>query len=198
LSTALELALDVPMVANVEVTPEAVRAYTVAQRRGLARRVAGVPAGAARLPSKGTARRRRYDAVMRNLQRYATQAGERRNPESAKVLGRYARVALRGKAARDARAAQLGRAGEVNARLLAEVRVSSDVKVRRLPAGGPGLVVRDFDRVTRARASGDDEEVDAVLGSVLLTAYGLPAAEIVDCGWLLLWRNAERAPADPS
>lgn len=152
---------------------EILRAYG-GSKPAIARDIAGLPPGP--LPRKGTPERRRYDSALRSIQRYYTEAGERRSISGAlpELRGRARRVVS------DAQVKQARRLG-LGVRVLAQYTVSRNQYVGLLPAdaGGaarfqqvPGGGLRG---VLRSFNAGDVEEAgDELLGRMLALYWQSP------------------------
>lgn len=147
------------------------------QNSQLARAVAGLPA-TGRLPARGTADRRRYDAALRNVQRWRAPEGRQRRRPGRGVLPRLRRMARERLAG--ARLAHVRRTG-LMMRLAAQIRVSQTWKHVTMPADAAGHARYQFipgpalGPTLDAWEAGDMAEAGALLLAAFFTAYQLTA-----------------------
>jgi hypothetical protein len=143
------------------------------QNPALARELTGLPP-TGRLPARGTAERRAYEATLRSVQRYRAGEGrQRRRPgrDTLRRLRAAARLRLAGP-----RLAQVRRLG-ILMRLTAEIRVSRVWRTHHMPsdvAGRPRMVhvgPELMRPVLDAWEAGDVDQAGAQLLEAFFTAY---------------------------
>ena len=146
----------------------------------LARRLVGLPA-AGRLPSKGTAERKRYDSTLRAVER-----GEARgiNPKTGRLRQARPGTSRTGEIQEIGRQARIARAQQKMDKLRksgGRVRVRADVSVRGQRGRGYSkerdfdvrISAEDWDGIAEIAATGDATRAAEELELLLLDARGL-------------------------
>lgn len=144
--------------------------------------------------------RRSWRSTSRRVQRWSTEAGQRR---AAPALSPAEKGRVR-RAANKARLERLGRTG-LWARLRARVTVATgnagrkaDSRVRDLPSGGPGVFL-DGEDVRAILEELDEQGKEAAAEDFLtlfLDNYGMTAdVEVDDVMWLKVWLDGDEEPA---
>lgn len=151
-------------------------------------------AGRARLSDD----RRQWRSASRRVQRWTTEAGERRGTEPARLTTAQKRAIRRDA---NARHRELLKARGLRARLYATVSVSKDRRVRVMPAPGTPGVLLDRDATTEILDELADEGREAAADDFLeafFDSYGIDP-EVVELDedaevMLKVWVNGEKEP----